>query len=166
MWDAVGDYSDWQYIITSPMKRCSLFAQQLAEKNSIPLAIENDFREVGFGSWEGLSREQIMTNNLKEYDDFYHDPVNCRPDGAEPILDFTNRVRSSWDNLINEYKHQHILVVAHAGVIRAIIAHVLNAEAIGMYRIKVDNASLSRVINNSHGSILQCHNVAKIIEMT
>jgi probable phosphoglycerate mutase len=162
MWDTVGDCSDWQYIITSPMKRCSEFAQQLAEKISVPVTTENDLREVGFGSWEGRSREQIMTDNLKEYEDFYRDPVNCRPDGAEPLADFINRVTTSWGKILNEYKGQHILIVAHAGVIRAIVAHVLNAEAIGMYHIKVDNAGVSRIINSDHGSVLQFHNIVKM----
>ncbi len=163
MWNAVDDCSDWQYIITSPMKRCSEFAQELAERNSIPVTIENNLKEVGFGSWEGRSREQIMADNLKEYEDFYRDPVNCRPSGAEPLADFIKRVSSCWDKIINEHAGQHILLVVHAGVIRAIIAHILHAEAIGMYHIKVDNAGVSRIINNAHGSVLQFHNLGKIL---
>ena len=163
MWDAVGNFSDWQHISTSPMKRCSEFAQKLSARNSISITIENDLKEVGFGSWEGHSREQIMTDNLKEYEDFYRDPVNCRPSGAEPLADFIKRVSSCWDKVIKEYTGQHILLVAHAGVIRAIIAHILHAEAIGMYQIKVDNAGISRIVNNDHGSVLQFHNLGKII---
>ena len=165
MWDAVGNYSEWQHIVTSPMKRCSEFAQQLAGKLSIPVTTEHDLREVGFGSWEGRSREQIMADNLKEYEDFYRDPVNCRPDGAEPIADFINRVDYSWDQIIKEFEGQHILVVAHAGVIRAIVAGVLHAEPVGMYHIKVDNAGMSRIIHGEHGSILHFHNTS-IADMT
>lgn len=160
MWGAVGDFSDWQHIITSPMQRCAEFAQKLAEKISVPVTTEDNLKEVGFGSWEGLSREQLMTDNLKEYEDFYHDPVNCRPSGAEPLADFIERVSSCWDKVIKEYTGQHILIVAHAGVIRAIIAYVLNAEATGMYHIKVDNAGISRIINSAHGSVLQFHNTS------
>jgi alpha-ribazole phosphatase/probable phosphoglycerate mutase len=38
-----------------------------------------------------------------------------------------------------------VLVVAHAGVIRAVLAHVLNAPLEAMYRISVATATIVRI---------------------
>lgn len=145
MWQAIGDYNQWQQIISSPLLRCSHFAEQLAEKNNIPLQIEADFKEVGFGSWEGLTREQVKQKNLQEYVDFYNDPVNKRPAGCEDLKLFIQRVISSYNTIVEKFKGQHVLVIAHAGVIRAILAHIVSAPPKGLYNFKISNAGISRI---------------------
>lgn len=158
MWNAAGDFSGWQHIVTSPMKRCSEFAQKLSEKNFIPVTTEDTLKEVGFGTWEGRSREQIMEDNLKEYEDFYRDPINCRPLDSEPIHDFINRVSSTYDEIVKNHLGKHTLIVAHAGVIRAIIVHLLKAEPASMYRIQLDNAKITRVKHNRYGAKIELIN--------
>ena len=51
--------ADWSAIVSSPMLRCRDFANELAEKNNIPVEIIEDFREAGYGNWEGLTPAQI-----------------------------------------------------------------------------------------------------------
>ncbi len=145
MWHAIGDDSPWDHIITSPLSRCHSFARALAEDNGINVTTIDDFKEVGFGSWEGRTPDQIKTDNLKEYEDFYKDPVNNRPPGAEILDQFIQRTTSAFESVCNEYKGKHVLIVAHAGVIRSIVAHTIHATPLGMYKIKIANAGISRI---------------------
>jgi len=154
MWQAVGDTCPWQHIISSPLSRCLSFARALAEDNQLSIQTEDDLKEVGFGSWEGLTPDQIKTENLKQYEDFYKDPVNLRPPGAEPLDQFISRVTNCFDKCTTEHSDNHLLIVAHAGVIRAIIAHALGAPAPAMYKIKVANAGITRIrIDNNSASL-------------
>ena len=50
------------------------------------------------------------------------------------------------------------LIVAHTGIIRAVIAHVLHSEPMGLYRIKVDNVKFSRILTADRGAMLDRHN--------
>jgi alpha-ribazole phosphatase len=159
MWDAVGDNAPWDQIVTSPLERCQAFAEALMDVYKIPCATEEDFKEVGFGSWEGRTPDEIKEDNLKEYQDFYLDPVNNRPQGAEDLDQFIKRVTNAYAQTIEKYKGQHILIVAHAGVNRAIIANALHAAPIGLYRIKVNNAGISRIKHDHLGNHLLYHNV-------
>jgi len=147
----------WDHIVTSPMIRCHDFAQELSNTHNISVSVEHDFREVGFGVWEGKTREQLKTERLKEYEGFYHDPVNCRPEGAEELDFFIQRVTQAYQKHIKQHAGKHILIVAHAGVIRAIIAQALNAAPIGLYRIKISNAGISRLSHDQHGDHLIYH---------
>jgi len=165
MWDAVGDSAPWQQIVTSPLERCQAFAEALMDVYKIPCATEDDFKEVGFGSWEGKTPAEIKSTNLTEYEKFYLDPVNSRPAGAEPLDEFISRVTNAYTRNIEKYKGQHILIVAHAGVIRAIIANALHAAPIGLYRIKVNNAGISRIKHDRSGDHLLYHNV-QLIDIT
>lgn len=159
MWDAVGEAPPWDQIITSPLERCQAFAEALMDVYKIPCSTEENFKEVGFGSWEGRTPDEIKKNDLKEYQNFYLDPVNARPQGAEALDGFIQRVTSSYNKIIEKYKGKHILIVAHAGVNRAIIANALHAAPIGLYRIKVNNAGISRIKNDHLGNHLLYHNV-------
>jgi len=159
MWDAVGEDAPWDAIITSPLERCQAFAEALMDVYNIPCETEDNFKEVGFGSWEGKTPDEIKQENLKEYNDFYLDPVNCRPPGAEDLNDFIMRVNKAYLKTIKKYQGQHILIVAHAGVNRALIAHALHTAPLGLYRIKVNNAGISRLKNDHLGDHLLFHNV-------
>ena len=145
MWKAVGDYNKWQVIISSPMLRCKAFAEELAEKNQIPVSVKPDFEEVGFGGWEGKTPDEIKLENLAEYESFYADPVNARPKNAEDLDVFMDRVVESFNQVLTEESGKHCLIVAHAGVIRAVVAHILYATPLGMYRINIKNAGLVRI---------------------
>ena len=145
MLSAVDDYQQWDGIVSSPMLRCKAFAEQLAEENKIPLTIMPDFEEVGFGDWEGKTPDEVMAVSPDEYNAFYLDPVNSRPTNAENLDVFIDRVVESYNRVLEEYNDKHCLVVAHAGVIRAVIAHILYATPLGMYRINVKNAGIVRI---------------------
>lgn len=137
--------TDWQRVISSPMQRCIAFAEWLSQERGLPLDLEPDFREVGFGSWEGVSRSELKGQRRDEYDAFYRDPVNNRPPGAEALVDFGERVSRALNSLVQRHTGQNILVVAHAGVIRAAIGQVLQSPPAFWYQCDVANAGLTRL---------------------
>ncbi|MGD8526510.1 MAG: alpha-ribazole phosphatase family protein [Thioalkalispiraceae bacterium] len=159
MWDAVGENVPWDQIITSPLERCQAFAEALMDMYKLPCSTEDNFKEIGFGSWEGRTPEEIKVDNRQEFEAFYRDPVNCRPQGAEPLDEFIKRVTSAYEKAVKQYQGKHLLIVAHAGVNRAIISHALHAAPIGLYRINVKNAGISRIKNTELGNTLLYHNV-------
>ncbi len=159
MWGTVGDAAPWQQIVSSTMQRCHSFADALGQRHGIPVTPDERLREVGFGNWEGLTRDQVMDRDESGYHAFYQDPVNNRPRGAEPLGDFTVRVTLAMEDILARFAGQHVLVVAHAGVIRAALGHVLEAPAQRWYRIRVDNAGLSRLQFGRHGGVLVAHNL-------
>jgi alpha-ribazole phosphatase len=145
MWHAASAASPWQAIISSPLSRCREFAQELSSKLSIPLTIDDRLKEVGFGSWEGQTRQMLQAWDDSTLSRFYYDPINNRPAGAEPLQDFSHRVVEALQAAVQNYYGQHILFVAHAGVIRAALASTLNLPLANMYRFSIASASLSRI---------------------
>lgn len=160
MWDAVGDECHWDKIISSPLARCKDFAEELAKKYGLPVEIDEQLKEVGFGSWEGRTPDEIQVNNPDEYKAFYLDPVGSCPAGAEPLNEFFARIALSYNSLVKENVGQNILVVAHAGVVRAVIAHVLGISPVTAYRIQIGNAGITRFQHDDIGAKLVFHNRA------
>lgn len=135
----------WQRVITSPLARCREFAEEVATSYKLPLEIVDDLKEVGFGSWEGKSPGEIQSLYPEAYKAFYTDPVANRPVGAESLAEFSRRVIGAYSVLIEQHAGQHFVLVTHAGVIRAIVTHVLNAPIASMYQLRIDYAGLSRI---------------------
>ncbi|AHE99426.1 histidine phosphatase family protein [Thioalkalivibrio paradoxus] len=148
MWQAVGESSvDWPWdgVLSSPLVRCRDFAEALCARRPMPLRIAPGLREVGFGEWEGLTREQVRHGRAEEYRAFYADPVANRPPGAEPLADFRRRVEATLADESAALGVQKILVVAHAGVIRAAIGWIMDAPDGAIYRLECDYGSISRI---------------------
>jgi alpha-ribazole phosphatase len=158
MWTAVDGRGGWQQIVTSPLKRCHAFASALAEQHGIPLQSETGFAEVGFGEWEGKTRAELEQIDPGQVARFLADPVVHRPAGAEPLDAFASRVNGAFNAMIKRHAGQSLLVVAHAGVIRAILAGVLDMPPAAMYRIHVANAGISRLrTDRQRGFTLLAH---------
>jgi len=155
MWDAVGEYQTWQQIITSPLERCQAFAVTVGEKYQINVNIEDRFKEVGFGTWEGLSHDDIKIGKSQEYQSFLKDPVNYRPQGAEALDRFMLRVSAAYNETLARFHGKHCLIVTHAGVIRAVVASIVYAAPIGLYRIKISNGGITRIRHSETGGILE-----------
>mgnify|MGYP000582633535 FL=1 len=158
MWAAVGDPVPWQRVVSSPLQRCHAFALALAERHRLPLRVEQRFREVGQGAWEGLSPDQILQRDPDAYADFHHDPCRNRPPGAEPLDAFGQRVAGALEELFSACPGEHVLVVAHAGVIRAALGYVLQSDPVAWYRTRIDNAALTRFRRGPYGNKLEFHN--------
>lgn len=142
---AVGEHHPWQHIVSSPMRRCAEFANELGGRWKIPVAVEERFREVAFGAWEGKTAQEINQSDPHRIRNFRLDPESWRPEGAEALDAFAARVQSGWEALLERHSGSHVLVVAHAGVIRMTLALAMGIPKGHIYRIQVGNAGLSRI---------------------
>lgn len=145
MHDAVAQAEPWQRIVSSPMKRCHAFAEQLAERHQLPISLHEGIREISFGEWDGMAYSQVREQYGELFDLYWRDPHHYAPPHAEPITDFCQRVQLALWQLVEQYRGQHVLMVTHGGVIRAILAEILQAQAVSLLRYEVPYASFSRV---------------------
>lgn len=150
MRDAVGDHCPWQVVVSSSLSRCADFARELAARHGLPLEIDARLVELGFGAWEGRTADELTINDPDILIRFRHDPVMHAPPGAEPLAEFRDRIHSAWNSLLESYGGKNVLVVAHAGVIRMVVAHVLNVPLRDIFRLQVPNAGISRIRLEKH----------------
>ncbi len=142
---AVEGHMPWQAVVSSPLVRCAAFASELAQRHTLPLSFEPRFMEIGFGAWEGLTKEQIVASDAAALHRFYDDPITHRPPGAETLAAFHERVAAGWEAMLLDHTGEQLLLVGHAGVIRMVLCHVLAIPWERMFRIHVANASLTRI---------------------
>ena len=141
MWQAMDEDHDWDAIVSSPLTRCREFARHFAERSGIEhVNIQEDLREIGFGSWEGQTREQLLASDGEALACFQRDPVGHPPAGAETIASMCQRVGRVTERLFRDYPEQRVLVVVHAGVMRAVLRLVMESPPQAFFRIAIPHA--------------------------
>lgn len=134
----------WTAIVSSPLARCRAFAEELAVETGLPLSFDERLKEVGFGEWEGKTPDEIKAISPNAVFAFKCDPVGNRPNGAEELADFYARVTAAFESVLAQHAGGHVLIVAHAGVIRMAMCRVLGMAPERAYHIQVGSAGLAR----------------------
>ncbi len=126
-------------VSSSPLLRCRAFAAEFAAARGLPLQIEEGFRERDFGAWEGLSADEVATR-FPTHGDPRQNPYDNAPEGGETYPGFRARVESVWADWTARLAPGHHLLVAHAGIMRALLVHLLGLPPENLYRLNLPNA--------------------------
>jgi broad specificity phosphatase PhoE len=118
------------WVFTSPLVRATEGAQLIAGQ-SAELCVLEEFVEVHFGLFEGLTAEEIRERYPEHYQHWTTDrlaPGYAYPDG-ESRLAFAQRVIRGTGKMLSRWQpRSHVaswaLVVAHRGVIRTMVNHL------------------------------------------
>jgi alpha-ribazole phosphatase len=123
--------------ISSPARR----ARETAEALGLVAVMDASFSEQDFGRWTGRSHEEIGRDFGSARDAFWRAPATSRPPGGESFADQIARVRGGIDAL----PAGDVIIVAHAGTIRAALALALGIEPDHALRFVIDPLSLTRL---------------------
>jgi alpha-ribazole phosphatase/probable phosphoglycerate mutase len=145
MRSTLSGHRPWAVVVSSPLLRCAEFAQAFAQDNDLPMELEANLKELGFGAWEGHEPASLLRDDPEALRRFWADPLHNQPPGAEPLLAFQARVVSAWQRVLARHQGRHVLIVAHGGVIRVILCHVLEIPIERLFALDVPYAALSRV---------------------
>lgn len=135
----------WDLICTSPLKRCSEFAQTLAQESSTPLQVIDGFKEISFGDWQGKTYADVEEVTPGVVNKFFLDPVGNPVPNSENIFEFRDRVHKGFKSVVENNLGKKVLLVGHGAVIRSILNLALDIPMNNIFRIDVPFASLTRV---------------------
>ncbi|CAM3942865.1 Putative phosphoserine phosphatase 2 [Vibrio aerogenes CECT 7868] len=115
----------YRQVISSPLSRCLDLATRLTDDDKV--MIQPDWKEMNFGDFDGVPFEQIPPERWAELEKFWENPVQYPLTGAETLAAFYQRVSACWTRFTGDLQTD-TLVVTHGGVIRMILAQVLNLD--------------------------------------
>lgn len=111
---------------SSPMLRTIQTANWLMDSigKNYPLNLAPELMEQNFGVWEGKTYDEAweMPDNSQNWGS----PSTVKPEGGESFIGVCARVDHWLDAKIKENAGQPLVIIAHAGTIRAALRHALN----------------------------------------
>lgn len=126
-------------VYASPLQRCTKLAQAL-ELGEIKM--DARLKELHFGDWEMQAWDSIPR---EIFDGWAKDYANLPPPNGETFAQLHARARSFIEEVSSHSRGKNIAVVTHGGVIRAVLAEVLNMPLKGLFRIVIDHASVTQI---------------------
>jgi len=129
-------------VYTSPLARAVETARAIAVTHGlVPIEVA-DLREIEFGDVEGLEFERYPPQLQTE---LLHEPLSVRFPGGETYGELRMRVCRALDEVVTRHSDESVLVVTHAGSIRAALAAWLGIAGEAIFRIDQRTASVNVV---------------------
>lgn len=128
---------EYDMIIRSPMNRVEQTMNIINQKNDIPIIIDERIRERRVGELEGYISTDEIENKIWDYELNYDIP------SGENIKDFEKRILEFIKEIKEKYNDKKILVVAHGGVAKILIANLRDMpESKNLVEIEVKNCEI------------------------
>ena len=144
VWKQIG--SDIDLVISSPLNRCFQPAQVWAEEAGIPCETDPRVAEMHYGEWEGLTSKEIMLQYPGLLEKWRVNPEEMQVPGGESIGQLRDRIAGFWSAICEQHDKKHLLVVAHSGTIRMLVAHILSAPIATTRAMQMPYGCWSRVV--------------------
>jgi broad specificity phosphatase PhoE len=118
-------------VLTSPLQRARRSAEIVlvaGEHPAIEVEVIEDFREVNFGDWEGWTWADVQARDPEAHARWSSEGPQFRFPGGEVRHEFLARVQSAVEpRILDRFAAgaTRMLAVLHMGVIRAIVARLL-----------------------------------------
>ena len=126
-------------IYASPLQRCVKLADAL---DLGQVQLDPRLKELHFGDWEMQAWDCIPRD---VFDTWANDYANLSPPNGESFAQLYSRSKSFIEDVSSNSRGKEIAVITHGGVIRAMLADVLNMPLKGLFRMVIDHASVTRI---------------------
>ena len=131
--------NSFDLVYCSPLQRCVKLAAALSLSEHVE---DKRLMELNFGDWEMHAWDAIPRDI---FDDWAHDYANKAPPNGETFNQLQQRGLSFLNEILSKHKNENIAVITHGGMIRALLAHVLNMQLKGLFRFTIDHGSVTQI---------------------
>lgn len=140
-------------VYASPLERARATAEAIAKPHRLEVRIVEAFREMGFGDWEGLTREEAAARSPAEWTLWRDSPERFARAGAERLADVADRVAAGLEALRAAHADETIVLVAHAIVLRLMVLSALGLGPERLWSIDASPAGISELEYREDGWI-------------
>ena len=115
-------------IYVSPLDRALATAQEIANVKGIPITINEYFKEINFGEWEGYTIPELTEKFGKPYIDFFKNPFEHPMPGEGSFQNVGKRAMAGYEEIMKNHKGEKIAIVSHGGLLRVLLVELLGLD--------------------------------------
>lgn len=102
----------------------------------IELQVRAELNEIGYGRWEGLTKEKASQQYNDEYISWLADPAWHAPTAGELAVVIARRGLQAIQEIQEQFSGGNILMVSHKATIRIILCSLLGID-VGRFRYRL-----------------------------
>ena len=145
-------------IVTSDLDRALQTARIIAAACGLEVETDPRLREIDLGDWDGEAMEAVRRRAPEAYRLRGEDLAGFRPPGGESFDDLARRVVPAFEEAAARTSGV-LIVVAHAGVNRVILADLLGMPRRALLRIGQDYGAVNVIEYPSKGPVVRAMNI-------
>jgi probable phosphoglycerate mutase len=126
----------WEAIYSSSLRRANNTAQPLCDALGMTVQVRPELNEIGYGKWEGQTREHVDQEHHDAYVSWLADPAWHAPTGGELAITVATRSLRVIDEIKCQYADGNVLIVSHKATIRIILCSLLGID-VGRFRYRL-----------------------------
>ena len=130
-------------VYSSPRTRAIESARPVAGHQELEVHLDERLREIDFGSFEGLSYDEVSARYPDLYSGWMNRPTEVEFPGGETFAEMKSRVLGAVAELRRRHPKECVAIVAHGGVNRIVLAAALGLPDEAIFRLGQDYAGLS-----------------------
>jgi len=137
-------YTENTRVVSSPLIRCKKLASFISSPKVVE--IENQFKEMNFGDWEMHPWKSIDPIIMKKW---FNNFVNIPCPNGESFQEVHDRTMKAFKAIQKSSSNQQLWIVAHSGIIRAILSNLRSAPLKDAFKEKMDYGVVYKIDMNN-----------------
>lgn len=144
----IGKSGQWAHlptpdaVVSSPIQRTLDTANTIAQTLGLQTKVFEEFAEISFGEWDGLTHEEAQNMWPEEWSN-WQGSWTVSPPGGESLEVFEARVFKGIDRLTTTHAGKTVVVSAHVMPIRAFIKRAIGGSIETYWRPQIAPCSIS-----------------------
>lgn len=143
-WKEELSHVNFEKVYSSDLMRALDTARIVSGIPDFDIEATSQLREINLGDWDGKQMENIKTRSPDAWKERGRHIKSFRTPNGESFQDLHERVIKVFQKIMAE-THGNVLVVAHAGVNRMILCHVLKRPIEELFSVPQDYAALNLI---------------------
>jgi broad specificity phosphatase PhoE len=146
-------------VYSSPLSRAHETARLIAEPHGLPVINEPALTDIDYGSWQGLSHQQVKEQYPEAYRLWVTAPHQVRFEGGEGLDDVGARALQALKQISGRHPGQNVVAVSHRVVNKVLLLSLLGLDNSHFWSIRQDTCAINVIEeDDQHGYIIRSLN--------
>lgn len=132
-------------VYSSDLQRCRIAAEQIAACHNLSPKLDARLRERHVGRWQGRPWQEIAATEPDLWQAYVDDIAQQSPPGGESLHQVAARLLPAWQAIIANHPGQTLAIVAHGGINRVLLLHILGAPLQSAFNLEQKFACLNLI---------------------
>lgn len=132
-------------VYTSPLARTRGTAEFIAGPHRLSVVADPGLREMSFGEWEGLTRDDVAARWPELFALWRTSPERAIPTGGEGLLEVAERTGKALQQIRDSHPEGTVVLVSHAIVLRLIVLDALGLGPERLWSLDASPAGLTEI---------------------
>jgi broad specificity phosphatase PhoE len=142
-------------VYSSPLGRALETARIIAEPHGLSVISEPGLIDLDYGSWQGLSHQQVRERFPDLYQVWLTAPHKVRFPNGESLDDVSSRSLDTVKRLAAVHRDHNVVAVTHRVVIKLLICAILGLGSSGFWAIRQDTCAINVIEHDEqHGFMI------------